>query len=76
LYAYLHCLRDPKKLDALRSERYCIQRLALESRLFGDDTSGMFTVEMDDLGNISSPAQEARKLESPSSADSASGANE
>ena len=40
LFAYLFCLF--KDRDALRSEKYSIQKIAMEKGLYGDDKSGIF----------------------------------
>ena len=45
--AYIYCLMNDR--EALRSEKYSIQRLAIEKGLLGDSTSGMFRAE--DLGS-------------------------
>ena len=44
LFAYLYLLF--KDRDALRSEKYSIQRLAIEKGLFGDSTSGVIDVDV------------------------------
>jgi len=43
LYAYLYSLY--KNPDALRSESYTIQKLAIEKGFVGDDTSGTIPIE-------------------------------
>lgn len=40
---YIYCLR--KNPDALRSETFSIQKMALEKGVYGDSTSGTFVVE-------------------------------
>lgn len=43
LGAYIFCLiTDP---DALRSEKYSLQKLALEQHLIGDSTTGLFRAD-------------------------------
>jgi hypothetical protein len=44
LGAYVYCLLGNKE-DLLRSEKYSIQKLAIEKGFFGDSTSGIFTIE-------------------------------
>jgi hypothetical protein len=43
LIAYLFCLFIDR--DALRSERYQLQKMAIQARLLGDEASGMFELE-------------------------------
>lgn len=40
-FAYIYCLFTDK--DALRSEKYSIQKMAIEKGLYGDNISGFFT---------------------------------
>jgi hypothetical protein len=67
LYSYLHCLRDPRKIDALRSEHYGIQKMAVERQLLGDDTTGIFTVDIDSEKSLIPPSNESaqRELSAP-----------
>ena len=39
-FAYVYCLFTDK--DAIRSEKYSIQKLAIEKGLYGDNVSGIF----------------------------------
>lgn len=39
-FAYVYCLFTDK--DAIRSEKYSIQKLAIEKGLYGDSVSGIF----------------------------------
>lgn len=48
LGAYLYCLIFDR--DALRSETYTIQKLAIEKGFVGDSNSGIFTIEGDQGG--------------------------
>jgi hypothetical protein len=43
--AYLYCLRSNP--DSLRSEKYSLQKLAIEKRLVGDDISGLIPLDED-----------------------------
>ena len=40
-YAYIYCLH--KDRDALRSEKFTIQKMAIEKGFVGDDISGIFS---------------------------------
>lgn len=40
-FAYIYCLFTDK--DAIRSEKYSIQKMAIEKGIFGDSNSGVFT---------------------------------
>ncbi|MGA2725820.1 MAG: hypothetical protein ABSG79_25850, partial [Bryobacteraceae bacterium] len=61
LFAYLFCLF--KDRPALRSERYSIQRLAIEKGFVGDTTAGIFRVEGPVRGNPSLPSACLRVFE-------------
>ncbi len=50
LTAYLYCLF--KDRDALRSETYSIQKLAIEKGFVGDDLSGSLEVEKTSSGQL------------------------
>ena len=41
--AYIHCLHTDK--DALRSESYSIQKLAIQKGFVGDSTAGIFKLQ-------------------------------
>lgn len=43
LWAYLHCLLTDK--DALRTEKYSIQKLAIEKGVYGDSNTGVLRPE-------------------------------
>lgn len=45
LFSYLYCLF--KDRDALRSETYTIQKMAIEKGFVGDSTKGTFSIEQD-----------------------------
>jgi hypothetical protein len=56
LGAYSYCLiRNP---DALRSERYSLQKMAIEHGLLGDSTSGTFKSEETNARAIESSAKQ------------------
>ncbi len=60
IVAYLFCLI--KDRDALRSERYVLQKLAIEHRLLGDSVSGLF--EADEVASERAIADQAvRQIE-------------
>lgn len=50
LVAYLYCLFNDR--DALRSETYSIQKMAIEKGFVGDDISGRFKVENTSSGQL------------------------
>lgn len=50
LIAYVYCLFTDK--DALRSERYSIQKMAIEKGLIGDDNIGLIPAEEYGPGKI------------------------
>ena len=50
LIAYLYCL--VKDRDALRSETYSIQKMAIEKGFVGDDISGSLSVERTPSGQL------------------------
>jgi hypothetical protein len=59
LWAYLYCLiRNP---DALRSERYSLQKMAIEHGLLGDSTSGTFEPEETNARAIESSAKQIER---------------
>lgn len=45
LFTYIYCLFKDK--DALRSETYSIQKLAIEKGFIGDSISGVFEIDID-----------------------------
>lgn len=49
LAAYVYCLF--KDRDALRSESYSIQKLAIEKQLVGDDRAGILELEIEPATN-------------------------
>lgn len=49
-FSYIYCLC--KDRDALRSESYSIQKMAIEKGMVGDDTSGVFEVKKDPQGHL------------------------
>lgn len=54
LFAYIFCLfRNP---DALRSESFSIQKLAIEKGVYGDSTTGMIKIESKKLGELAGPS--------------------
>ncbi|WP_460095891.1 hypothetical protein [Pseudomonas sp. S3_C01] len=50
LFSYVYCLY--KQPDALRSETYSIQKLAIQRGFVGDDKTGLVPVERSVTGNI------------------------
>lgn len=59
--AYIHCLRTDK--DALRSETYSIQKLAIERGLVGDSIVGILEIE-EPLGGNNLIGPDATKTDS------------
>lgn len=60
LAAFLYCLLTDK--EALRSETYSIQKLAIEKGFVGDSLAGVFPVEAPQRGElIEVPAQAAQE---------------
>jgi Na+/pantothenate symporter len=53
-FAYVYCLFTDK--DAIRSEKYSIQKLAIEKGLYGDSTSGII------LDNNRKPLNESLEI--------------
>lgn len=50
LGAYIYCLATDK--DALRSETYTIQKMAIEKGFVGDSLIGVLTVSQDDENRV------------------------
>ena len=51
--AYIYCLFHDR--EALRSETYSIQKLAIEKGFLGDSVTGMFEVDEDASGKLIDP---------------------
>lgn len=63
LSAFVYCLlKDP---DLLRSERYRLQKMALEAHLLGDETSGLFEVTAEELNAQPQLPATMLQIESP-----------
>jgi hypothetical protein len=58
-FAYLYCLF--KDRDALRSEKYSLQKLAIEQNLLGDNSVGMF--EAQEINKRGPSASSAKQIE-------------
>jgi len=56
LFSYIYCLFVDR--DALRSEKFSIQKMAIERGLYGDNTSGVLTGKEISEGSKSSESEE------------------
>ena len=61
LVAYVYCLINDK--EALRSETYSIQKLAIEKGFVGDNLAGVIALEDEKSGRILPMAETAREEE-------------
>lgn len=57
VYAYLFCLSNDR--DCLRSERFSIQKIAIEKGLIGDNLQGIIEIDADQSGMLPSPNKSA-----------------
>jgi len=58
-FAYVFCLFRDR--DALRSERYSLQKMAIEQGLYGDDQSGQF--KLDDVSPLALSSDGNKNIE-------------
>lgn len=64
LFAYIYCLFNDR--DALRSEKYSIQKMAIEKGLYGDNLTGTFVTPA-----ISQNTTTVRQIENSEGGDAA-----
>ena len=58
LWAYVYCLLTDK--EALRTEKYSIQKMAIEKGYYGDSTVGTFPVDQQSLLNAPASKEEQK----------------